>query len=391
MAARIDVAYPPVTAVRVRCSRRQVVLLRWEAIASFEESAVQLRSPVSELRETELQPDELLLGRDVLDTQIVDIAGKRLVRVSDVELAREAGTLRVVAVDVGLSSLLRRLGLRWVARRLQARMKAEAVAWEDLHMTSARGHALECSTVGKRLRRLGPAELAQLVARLPLSRGLELLGTVEPARAAGALGAARPRLGGRMLQELPPGVAAPILAEMPADDAVAALRHVGADELEELLSTVHTERAGTLRRLLEHPPGTAGGLMTPDYLTARAGDPIEAIRERLIASPPRLEGLGTVFVVDDAGRPIGAIQPTALLGDRPVPVPVPVLREDTGTDQVVDTFALHDFLALPVVDAEGCIVGAVAVDDVLEELLVERLPGRRRYEEVLSVRGRAPS
>jgi magnesium transporter len=114
------------------------------------------------------------------------------------------------------------------------------------------------------------------------------------------------------------------------------------------------------------------------------------VRARLAEAPPPLEALATVFVVDEEGKVRGAIPPSALLLDEVEPLPVPSVRADTPVDDVVDLFALHDVLAVPVVDETGLLIGAVAVDDVLEELLVERLPGRRRFG-MPSVRRRAPA
>ena len=100
--------------------------------------------------------------------------------------------------------------------------------------------------------------------------------------------------------------------------------------------------------------------------------------------------LGTVFVVDDAGRVLGAVPPTHLLAGSSDPVSVPVLVVDQPVDEVVDLFALHDVIALPVVDDAGRLVGAVTIDDVLDELIAERLPGTRRFG-VLDARRHAPS
>ena len=96
-----------------------------------------------------------------------------------------------------------------------------------------------------------------------------------------------------------------------------------------------------------------------------------------------------MFVVDDAGRYVGALPPSALLAGAP-PRPAPALRLDTPVDEVIDVFAVEDVLALAVIDADGRIVGAVAIDDVLEELLVERLPQHRRRYRRAKVRERAP-
>ncbi len=130
--------------------------------------------------------------------------------------------------------------------------------------------------------------------------------------------------------------------------------------------------------------------MTTDFRTAVAGEPAEAIVGRLASDPPLMEGLATVFVVDAAGRFVGALPPSALLAGSP-PRPTPVLRLDTPVDDVIDVFAVEDVLALPVVDQAGRPVGSVAIDDILEELLIERLPHHRRRYRRAKVREREPA
>jgi CBS domain-containing protein len=130
--------------------------------------------------------------------------------------------------------------------------------------------------------------------------------------------------------------------------------------------------------------------MTTDFRTAASGEPVERVRERLAADPPALEGLGTVFVLDADGRYATALTPTALLGGGP-PRRLPPLTVDTPLDAVIDVFAVEDVLALPVLDDDGRVVGAVAIDDVLEELLAERLPQHRRRYRRARVRERAPA
>jgi Mg/Co/Ni transporter MgtE len=190
-----------------------------------------------------------------------------------------------------------------------------------------------------------------------------------------------------MMSALHAAPAGEILTAMPIDDAVAALRHIDSDRSAALLDRIPSQRAAELRRLLALPPETAGGLMTTEVLTAREDEPLDAIRAQVAAEPPLLEGLATVFLHDEAGRYVSALTPSALLTGAP-PKPLPALAVDTPLDEVIGIFALEDVLALPVLDAQGRIAGAVAIDDVLEELLVERLPHHRRRYRHLRLRDR---
>lgn len=385
LAARLGGPAPRVTGLLVRVGRRRAAAVPWEDVVDFERSGVTLRRAAGELDlGAELHPDELRLMRDVVDTQIVDVSGRRFVRVADVELERRDGELVVAGVDVGAASLLRRLGLRRLARRLRGR----SLAWSDLYAASPAAHAIQLRVDRERVARLGPAGLAQVVGFLPPARGAELLGAVDSELAAKAVSGTRPDVGGEVVAELG-GDAAPILEEMATDDAAAALRNLPADDLDQVLRGVGTRRAEALRRLVAYPPATAGALMSPNPLTAREGANATELRERIVGGPPRLEALGTVFVLDDAGAVLGAVSPTRLLRGSVSPVPVPVLSVDQPVDEVVDIFALNDVVALPVGDKAGRLVGVVTIDDVLDELVAERLPGARRFG-VLAARRHAP-
>ena len=382
MTVEVGDDHPAMRRVAIGRRRRIRALVGWDAVVSFEHDDIQLsmsRAEVTALTfEGRLAERELLLARDVLDTQIVDVAGKRLARVSEVLLARSDTTVRVVAVEVGEAGVWRRLGVH----RLAERSPEQAVDWADLHLTSARGHALQLATPGSAVHRLAAAELASVVASLPTTRAAEVLDAVSPAAAAGAMSASHPRVGARLLHAVSGRTASSVVARMPVDDAAAVLRGLPTDAVEGLLDNVVSERATTLRRLLAHPADTAGGLMNTEVRAAAVGESVETIRDRVAADLPELEGLATVFVVDENGRPVGSFEPNDLLAGRSTPRQVPAVPVMLPVERVIDLFALHDYIALPVVDGDGRLVGVVAVDDVLEELLAERLPGQGRYARV---------
>ncbi len=232
----IDVgeSHPLVRRLAIGRHRRIESYVEWPAVVSFEHDDVELLAPSTPVVERDLQldPHELLLRRDVLDTQIVDIAGKRLARVSEVLLVRDDAGVRVVAVEVGAAGVWRRLGVR----RLASRTDGHAVDWADLHLTSERGHSLQLDSEASGLHRLEGVELAALVAHLPTRKAAAVLDVVSPERAAHALSASHPRVGARLLRAVSKHRAASVVERMPVDDATAVLRGVQGDELESLLA-----------------------------------------------------------------------------------------------------------------------------------------------------------
>jgi sporulation protein YlmC with PRC-barrel domain len=154
--------HPAVRSLVVRRRRGHRGVVPWTRVRTFEPTGVVVGVPDGA---GAVGPEELQLRRDVLDAQIVDVAGRRVRRVSDVDLARSNGELLAVAVDVGWAGLLRRLGLG----RLWRAPDRDLVDWGDLHVVSPRGHGLQVRTAGAALHRLSPAELSELVAHLPRS------------------------------------------------------------------------------------------------------------------------------------------------------------------------------------------------------------------------------
>lgn len=164
-----------------------------------------------------LDDDEILLARDVLDTQVVDVVGQRLARVADVVLARNApNILTLVGLEVGFAGVLRRLGLPGFA----ARIGENTIAWTDLHLTSQRGHVVQLGTPRAVVHHLDARALATLVSHLDTTSAAEVLANRGPEIAAEVLGAAHPLVGERVLRALPEERAGMIVAAMPEKQAM---------------------------------------------------------------------------------------------------------------------------------------------------------------------------
>lgn len=213
----------PVDRLVVRRRDTPALLLPWETVANFHPTQVVLRGDGEELSAFAvnsltgaLAHDEILLVRDVLDTQVVDVVGARLARVADVVLARRpGGGLEVLGVEVGFDGVLRRLHLG--PRRGPS--GEDVLAWSDLHLTSERGHAVQLATPRAAVHRLDARALAGLVSRVDTESATEILATKGPNAAADVVRAAHPAVGERVLLAMPDAAAAQIVAAMPAAHA----------------------------------------------------------------------------------------------------------------------------------------------------------------------------
>jgi MgtE intracellular N domain len=224
LTVRLDEHAGPHLVERLLVQRHRApdLLMPWAAIESFENTCVLIHGPddpisfaITSTTEA-LSDDEILLVRDVIDTQIVDVVGQRLARVADVVLTRIANDrLELVGVEVGFGGVLRRLGLH----RLAARADEDVVTWTDLHLTSERGHAVQLATPRSAVHHLDAAGLAALVSRLDTESATEILAAAGPGVAADVVGIAHPVVGERVLRAMPDTDAAQIVAAMPAERA----------------------------------------------------------------------------------------------------------------------------------------------------------------------------
>lgn len=196
------------------------LLVPWTAVGSFQRNIITLaddpgRFTVRSIADA-LDTDEILLVRDVLDTQVVDTADLRLARVADVVLTRTVdGHLELVGVEVGFGAVLRRLGLT----RLAARARPDAVAWTDLHLTSERGHAVQLATPRSAVHLLDARGLAALISRLDTESATQVLAAKKPEVAADVVRASHPVIAERVLRAMADTAAADIVAALPAEHA----------------------------------------------------------------------------------------------------------------------------------------------------------------------------
>lgn len=204
---------PTVTRLLVRHRRTPDVVIPWTRVADFGRHAVHLRNrpDVDVTAAVDVCDDEFRLVRDVLDTQVVDVAWRRLARVADVLLAETADKrLGLVGVEVGFGGVLRRLGLR----RLATHTRQDVVSWSDLHLTSARGHAVQLNAPRSALHHLDEGGLAALVDRLDVESAAEVLAAAEPRLAARVVCSQDSAFGERMLRAMPGDEAVDVLAAM---------------------------------------------------------------------------------------------------------------------------------------------------------------------------------
>jgi len=335
---------------------------------------------------TPYHDDEYMLriSRDLLDQQIIDVNGRKVVRVNDVtfEVRRENGhdILRVLEVDVGIRSIFRRLCQNvlprlWI-RRLQRGIPPNSIRWELCNIVEPDPQRrLRLNISHAKLEQMHPADLADIVEELSPASREAIFETLDSEVAAEALSEVDPKMQASILESLETEKAAEIVEEMSPHEAADVLGEMEESTTQEILMEMESEPESEVRELLEFKEDTAGGMMNTEYIAlpenAGVADALAALR----GNEDLLENLNSLFLIDSDGRLIGAV-PLArlfvasastllreLMTDTQIQVPV-----DETRDRVTELFDKYNLLALPVVDEDGKLSGVITADEVISVL-----------------------
>ena len=385
--------YPPVTGLILRIGRRRTFLPA-HAVGKLQAGHVRLRTARVDLRDFARRPGEVLLAKDVLDHQLVDVDGVQVTRAADLYLTPLLDQVVLVGVDVSLPTLLRRLGpRRWQTRPTPERvLDWQAVAPFAEQATEGPPEVrLRASRTA--LHRLRPADLADILEDLGRAERQQLLGWLEPEQAADALEEMEPAELENLLREAQPEHAARLVDEMEPDEAADALRDLTGEEREALLTRMPAGEAAELRRLLTHREGTAGGAMTTLLVTARRDESVADVRGRLAEQAEHRTEIDAVAVVDDEGRvacdiplfDLAVAEDSAPVADlviwRAQFGPPVTVRPDTPLIEAADQLVTARASSLLVLDDGDRPLGRILADDLLDAMLPER--GRLHFRRFL--------
>ncbi len=387
--------YPPVSGLVIRVGRR-LAFVGASAVDRMGHAEVILRSSRLDLRDVVRRPGEVLLAKDVLDHQLVDVEGVQVIRAADLYLAEVIGRIRLVGADVSNATLLRRLGpRRWRPRPTPDRV----IDWAAIQPFSESGGSDEMGaqvrlrTTNEGLHRLRPGELADLLEDLRRDERRELLAALGPDEAADALEEMQPDDLEQLLRESDPVEAARLLAMMEPDEAVDALRDLPPAVRAEVLNHIPATTAVALRELLGYDEDEAGGIMTTTLVRATSGMKVKKVADRLAEARSHELDVDAVVVVDGDGRLVDDVALLdvllALRTDSDTRMSALLDEEDivtvnprTPVNEVAQKLIETRRLSMVVVDDDGCPVGRILADDVLDALVPTK--GRFHFPRLLS-------
>jgi len=367
--------YPPITGFLVSVAGRPSYL-GVDRVSDIGTDGVVMRKAKLDLRHFERRPEEVLLKRDLLDRQLINVQGARLVRANEIELALVAGSWRVVGVDTGPRGGLRRLLPKGLGAHIAT---GEFLDWAGVEPFVGHVPTVRLRVPHPKLAKLHPAQIADLVEAASRREGEEIIQAVgddDRELEADVFEELDDQHQREFLEDRPDTQVAAILARMAPDDAADIVGELDEERREPVLALLPVSHRTKVRALLGYDPAEAGGLMSPDFVllpgSSAAGDALQAVR----ASPIAPDLLSTVFVGSAEGPLEGGVSVTALLRAEPgrrlstiVGHETPCLAPDASFEELARQMADYNLTAIPVVDEHKRMLGVVTVDDVLEAML----------------------
>ena len=374
--------FPRVTSLAFLGPEKTPFMLSWRKfVATLDDDRIELNAERSALRFSYLQPDEVLLARDLLNKQIVDTQGMKVVRVNDLKLSESRNQLRLLGAEVGMRGILRGIhpavehGVSAVLKLFGRELSENLIAWNYMDLLDRDLSHVRLSVTHKRLHELHPADVADVLEQLGPSQRARVFEHLDNAQAALTVAELEDEFQADLIDDLGDQRASDILEEMDPDDAADIIGDLPYDKAETLLRLMGVQEARAIRSLLGYREKTAGGIMTPEVTTVTEDMSVQQVIEHLREEAAEREGIYYIYVVNTDGRLEGVISLRDLVISEPETLVADLLSRDVTTvgpddDQelVAETMSKYDLLALPVIDETGKLLGIVTVDDALEVL-----------------------
>ena len=318
----------------------------------------------------------LFLRKHILDQQIIDVNGRKVVRVNDISLSYLEKGAYVVAVDIGIDGLLRRIGIAKPLKVLGIKIPAKLMLWNDVEAVVTSNENIVLSKTYDSLSILHPSDLADIIEDFDAKTGLTIFSSLDNSKAADVLEEMEEETQVSFIESLSYDKAADVLEEMPADEAADILDGMKSEKVEQLLNSMEKEAAGEIRELLGYDSKAVGSLMSTDFVFFKNKETINEAIENLRILKPEEDELFSLYVVDDNDKLIGTLslrdliisEPTNKIGD----IMNKKFKSMFDTDNINDLIknvSKYNLVAIPVTNHEMKLLGNVIINDIIYELL----------------------
>lgn len=391
--------FPRITSLAFKGPANTPLMISWRKyVDNFDGDAIHLNVNAQGVRFSYLQPDEILLSRDLMSKQIVDTQGLKVVRVNDLKLSSSRNQLRLLGAEVGVRGILRGIA-PWLEKATLAvahvfghDIQENIIAWNYMDLLEHDLSQVKLSVTHKRLHELHPADVADIIEQLDPHQRAEVFEHLDNAQAADAISELEDEYQSDVIDDLSESRASKLLATMDPDDAADIIGDLPYEKAETLLRIMGVQESRAIRRLLGYREKTAGGIMTTQFFAVPAETTVGETIEKPRALPEDHETVQYVYVNDTEQKLVGVLSlRTLVLARNDSKAGDLAFRElitadpDDDQEEVADNISKYSLLAMPVVDEDGKLLGIVTVDDAMDVMEEEHdedlaLAGAQRSE-----------
>ena len=357
-----------------RPHQKKRVYIPYEAVENFSSEEVSLRTLYSKINVMEHIPEHYIhLNRDVMDQQIVDISGARVVRVNDLRIGDFESKMCVLGIDISFRGLLRRLGISWI--NFFDWFKVNLIDWRKAQPVEG---TLKLDSVSKDLTKLHPADIANIIEDLSVKQGSNLVLSLDKNMAARVFEEIDPEIQKLLISRLNPEHAARISERMSIDELVDLIQSLPEHQSKQLMDFVEQDRAKKVTKLLSYEDDTAGGLMTTEFLSGLPEDTVSEAIEKIRRLSDNFHSINYLYIIDEKGKYKGVLSFRRLLVAQPEMQlknimkkgeHLPVLHPSQSLKHVTNLMTKYDLNSVAVVDENDKFLGIVTVDDVMRVLV----------------------
>ena len=366
-----DKTYPKIEAIKIK-TNGEFYFIPSSYIHSINQNKIDLTTPLKDIKQYPKQDSSIKLSRDILDRQVVDMEGSKIRRVNDVEITYKEGNYYIIGVDIGINGLFRRLGMGKISKKFHP--QDNIISWKDIDSLDFSNLKLKVSK--KKLTRLHPADIADIVDNLGISDSMSILNSLDDESAADAFEEISPEKQKTILTEMEEKEAADLVDEMSPDDAADLLASISDEKKEEILDLMDPEESQELRELLEYPENTAGGIMTTEYAYVIGNlSTLEVMRE-IRRKAAEVETLYYIYILSKKEELEGVVTIRELmLHDNETPIYDYMIKDvvkanvNEEEQEIAKIVAKYNLIALPVVDDNNIMKGIITVDDAIDIIL----------------------
>ncbi len=365
--------YPQVSAIVFKYKKKQFVI-PYQYIENFGQGQITLKKSNCWEKKYEFSQDEILLRRDLLDQQIFDVSGIRVVRVNDLELAKIKEKFVLMGIDISNKAILRRLGLIHIP--FVNKLEAKFIDWNNVSLVKGSGGNLQLNTSQEKLAKLHPADIANLIENLNFQESTKLVQALDEETAAEVLEEVEPKYKETLLQQISAKSLAEIVEEMPSDEAVDVMQELSEDKRQQIYKRLGTQKARRIHQLTGYPENVAGGLMNADFMVVAKEDTVKKAIQKIRKASEDHSSIYHVFVANEENQLEGIVSLRTLLLAKPevkiediMSKVVKMLKITTEAQEVASIMTKYNLLSVAVVDRRKVIQGIITVDDVLRFLI----------------------